>query len=146
MLLKLEMLHSTWAQVFMVQSCELIILNGLFIILRRLRGTDIVTYPSMMYNLAGSIACSPMMEIFRQFALHHRLAFQAMLAISSKHRANMNGKIESVQSLTHKMRTLRLMNRYIREETTAQNDGTIYAVASMAVIEVPLYSLCRFSS
>lgn len=93
-------------------------------------------YPSMMYNLAGSVACRPMTEIFRQFALHNRLAFQAMLAIASKHRANMNGKTESVQSLTHKMRTLRLMNHYIREETTAQNDETIYAAASMAVIEV----------
>lgn len=66
-----------------------------------------------------------------------------MLAIASKHRANMEGKTESVLSLTHKMRTLRMMNRYIQEETGAHNDETIYAVASMAVIEVAIHSLAN---
>ncbi|THC96745.1 hypothetical protein EYZ11_003754 [Aspergillus tanneri] len=80
--------------------------------------------------------CNPMMEIFRQFALHDELPFQAMLAIASKHRAGVEGKVESVQSLTHKMRALRLMNERLRADSTGQNDGTIYSVATMAVIEV----------
>ncbi|PYH97575.1 hypothetical protein BO71DRAFT_447811 [Aspergillus ellipticus CBS 707.79] len=95
----------------------------------------VVTYPSMMYKFADSIANNPMMEIFRQFALHDGLPFQAMLAIASKHRAGVDGKTESVQSLTHKMRALRLMNERIQEDSTGQHDGTIYAVATMAVIE-----------
>ncbi|RAL05721.1 uncharacterized protein BO80DRAFT_396814 [Aspergillus ibericus CBS 121593] len=95
----------------------------------------VVTYPSMMYKFADSIANNPMMEIFRQFALHDGLPFQAMLAIASKHRAGVEGKTESVQSLTHKMRALRLMNERIQADSTGQYDGTIYAVATMAVIE-----------
>ncbi|KAI9038496.1 uncharacterized protein KD926_010708 [Aspergillus affinis] len=78
---------------------------------------------------------NPMMEIFRQFALHDGLPFQAMLAIASKHRAGVEGKTESVQSLTHKMRALRMMNERIHADSTGQNDGTIYSVATMAVIE-----------
>ncbi|GKZ24579.1 hypothetical protein AbraIFM66951_011445 [Aspergillus brasiliensis] len=86
-------------------------------------------------SFADSIANNPMMEIFRQFALHDGLPFQAMLAIASKHRAGVEGKTESVQSLTHKMRALRLMNERIQADSTGQYDGTIYAVATMAVIE-----------
>ena len=96
-----------------------------------------------MYNLAGSGISSPMLEIFRQLALHHRLAFQAMLAIASKHRTSVEGKSESIQSLTHKMRALRLMNQCIQGDRNPHDDGTIYAVATMAVIEVSLHSHCR---
>lgn len=94
----------------------------------------------MMYKLADSRTSGPISEIFRQFALHHGLAFQAVLAIASKHRASVEGKSESVQSLTHKMRALRLMNRCIQGGCNLQDDGTIYAVATMAVIEVSLQS------
>lgn len=92
-----------------------------------------------MYKIAGSVASNPMAEIFRQFALHDRLPFQAMLAIASKHRAGVEGKTESVQSLTHKMRALRMMNECFQEHPRDQHDGTIYAVATMAVIEVTLW-------
>lgn len=95
----------------------------------------VVTYPSMMYKFVDSVPNNPMMEIFRQFALHDELPFQAMLAIASKHRAGVEGKKESVQSLTHKMRALRLMNERIQTDSKGQHDGTIYAVATMAVIE-----------
>ncbi|PLB33333.1 uncharacterized protein BDW47DRAFT_96110 [Aspergillus candidus] len=95
----------------------------------------VVTYPSMMYKFVDSLPNNPMMEIFRQFALHDDLPFQAMLAIASKHRAGVEGKTESVQSLTHKMRALRLMNERIQADSVGQCDGTIYAVATMAVIE-----------
>ncbi|KAH8428848.1 uncharacterized protein LDX57_006525 [Aspergillus melleus] len=95
----------------------------------------VVTYPSMMYKFVDRITDNPMMEIFRQFALHDDLPFQAMLAIASKHRAGVEGKTESVQSLTHKMRALRMMNERIHADSTGQNDGTIYSVATMAVIE-----------
>ncbi|RHZ48549.1 uncharacterized protein CDV56_103943 [Aspergillus thermomutatus] len=95
----------------------------------------IVTYPSMMYKFADSVANNPMMEIFRQIALHDNLSFQAMLAIASKHRAGVEGKADSVQSLTHKMRALRLMNERIQADSQGLQDGTIYAVATMAVIE-----------
>lgn len=96
----------------------------------------IVTYPSMMYKFADSVANNPMMEIFRQLALHDNLSFQAMLAIASKHRAGVEGKADSVQSLTHKMRALRLINERIHTDSQGLQDGTIYAVATMAVIEV----------
>jgi hypothetical protein len=106
--------------------------------------TVIVTYPSMMYKIPGHVASNPMPEIFRQFALHDRLPFQAMLAIASKHRAGVERKTESVQSLTHKMRALRMMNECFQEEPRDQHDGTIYAVATMAVIEVSS-PLCQLS-
>ena len=106
----------------------------------------VVTYPSMMYKFAESIANNPLMEIFRQFALHDELPFQAMLAIASKHRAGVEGKAESVQSLTHKMRALRLMNERIQADSMGHHDGTIYAVATMAVIEVGRILACLFNS
>lgn len=92
----------------------------------------------MMYKIMGSLTSNPMAEIFKQFALHDRLPFQAMLAIASKHRAGVEGKTETVQSLTHKMRALRMMNKCFQEDPRGQRDGTIYAVATMAVIEVSL--------
>lgn len=90
----------------------------------------------MMNKFADSVANNPMMEIFRQLALHDNLSFQAMLAIASKHRAGVEGKADSVQSLTHKMRALRLINERIHTDSQGLQDGTIYAVATMAVIEV----------
>jgi len=90
----------------------------------------------MMYKFLGSIQYNPMMEIFRLFALRDPVSFQAMLAVASKHRAAVEGKIESVQSLTHKMRALRLINERIQTDDGRQDDGTIYAAASMSVIEV----------
>ncbi|KAL5334437.1 hypothetical protein BJX70DRAFT_402571 [Aspergillus crustosus] len=97
----------------------------------------VVTYPTMMYKFIDSAAnnLNPMKEIFRHLALHDDLPFQAMLAIASKHRAGVEGKTDSVQSLTHKMRALRLMNDRIQMDSEGRNDGTIYAVATMAVIE-----------
>ncbi|KAG2024469.1 hypothetical protein GB937_003661 [Aspergillus fischeri] len=89
-----------------------------------------------MYKFADSVANNPMMEIFRQLALHDNLSFHAMLAIASKHRAGVEGKADSVQSLTHKMRALRLINERIHTDSQGLQDGTIYAVATMAVIEV----------
>ncbi|RHZ73443.1 hypothetical protein CDV55_106158 [Aspergillus turcosus] len=67
---------------------------------------------------------------------------QAMLAIASKHRAGVEGKADSVQSLTHKMRALRLINERIQTDSHGLQDGTIYAVATMAVIEVIEVPLC----
>jgi hypothetical protein len=96
----------------------------------------------MMYKFADSVANNPMMEIFRQLALHDNLSFQAMLAIASKHRAGVDGKADSVQSLTHKMRALRLINERIQTDSQGLQDGTIYAVATMAVIEVIKVPLC----
>ncbi|KAL2784353.1 hypothetical protein BJX66DRAFT_89279 [Aspergillus keveii] len=97
----------------------------------------VVTYPSMMYKFIESPANSlnPMKEIFRRMALHDVVPFQAMLAIASKHLAGVGGKTDSVQSLTHKMRALRLMNERIQVDSEGRNDGTLYAIATMAVIE-----------
>ncbi|KAH1493834.1 hypothetical protein LV164_007565 [Aspergillus fumigatus] len=85
----------------------------------------IVTYPSMMYKFADSVANNPMMEIFRQLALHDNLSFQAMLAIASKHRAGVEGKADSVQSLTHKMRALRLINERIHTDSQDLQDASM---------------------
>lgn len=76
------------------------------------------------------------MEIFREFALKDRLPFQAMLAIASKHLASVEGRSESLQSLGHKTQALQLINRTIRDTSDDQLDNFIYAVATMAVIEV----------
>jgi len=64
-----------------------------------------------------------------------KLGFQAMLAIAAKHRAGVEGRKESVQSLTHKMKALSLVNKSIGSEKEGPSDGMIYAVASLAVIE-----------
>ncbi|KAL2832348.1 hypothetical protein BJY01DRAFT_101126 [Aspergillus pseudoustus] len=97
----------------------------------------VVTYPSMMYKFIDSAAnnLNPMQEIFRRMALHDVVPFQAMLAIASKHRAGVEGKADSIESLTHKMRALRLMNERIQVDSEGRNDGTLYAIATMAVIE-----------
>lgn len=98
-----------------------------------------VTYPAMMYKLSNPLQKNPMMEIFREFALKDRLPFQAMLAIASKHLASVEGRSESLQSLGHKTHTLQLINRTIGDTSDDQLDNFIYAVATMAVIEVAIY-------
>ncbi|OJJ44801.1 hypothetical protein ASPZODRAFT_134940 [Penicilliopsis zonata CBS 506.65] len=92
-------------------------------------------YPSMMYKLLDPMPKNPMMKIFQHIAMCDPVPFQAMLAIASKHRAGVEGKTESVQSLTHKMRALRLINECIQTRPDGYLDGIIYAVATMAVIE-----------
>jgi uncharacterized membrane protein len=98
----------------------------------------------MMYKFIESPANSlnPMKEIFRRMALHDVVPFQAMLAIASKHLAGVAGKTDSVQSLTHKMRALRLMNERLKVDSEGRNDGTLYAIATMAVIEVGCLFWC----
>ena len=86
--------------------------------------------------MAGTYKKNPIQEIFQSIAMKDKLGFQAMLAIAAKHRAGVEGRKESVQSLTHKMKALSLVNESIGTEEKGISDGMIYAVASLAVIEV----------
>lgn len=90
----------------------------------------------MMYKMSDKYQDNPIKGIFHRLALHDPLPFQAMLAIASKHQAGVQGQSESVQSLTHKMRALRLMNERLTNSSEEGDDGAIYAAATMAVIEV----------
>jgi hypothetical protein len=90
----------------------------------------------MMYKMTGPNTKNPIQVIFQSIAMKDKLAFQAMLAIAAKHRAGVEGKTETVQSLTHKMKALRLVNETIQSDAGSPHDGIIYAVATMAVIEV----------
>ncbi|OJD15949.1 hypothetical protein AJ78_03854 [Emergomyces pasteurianus Ep9510] len=95
----------------------------------------ITTYPMMMYKMGDVYQDNPIRGIFHHLTLHDPVPFQAMLAISSKHLAGAEGQNESVQSLTHKMRALRLLNERLQSDLGGKHDGTIYAAATMAVIE-----------
>jgi hypothetical protein len=101
----------------------------------------VVTYPSMMYKMNGPNSKNPIQAIFQSIAMKDRLPFQAMLAIAAKHRAGVEGKKETVQSLTHKIRALSLVNEHLQKSSDGPNDGTIYAVATMAVIEVSIITV-----
>lgn len=93
----------------------------------------------MMYKMTGRAGLNtknPIQVIFQSLAMKDKLAFQAMLAIAAKHRAGVEGKTENVQSLTHKMKALRLVNERIQSDVGSPDDGVIYAVATLAVIEV----------
>ena len=85
----------------------------------------------------GTNTYNPMRAIFQQFALHDPVSFQTMLAIAAKHKAVvcLNQK-DTVQSITHKTRAIHLANERLRSETTQHSDGTIYAVGTLAVMEV----------
>ena len=99
----------------------------------------VVTYPEMMYKMGGTRGTrqvNPMEEIFRKFALHDPLPFEAMLSIAAKHRAGVEGHADDVQSLTHKMRALRMINERLQSNTGSELDSTIYSAATLAVIEV----------
>lgn len=93
----------------------------------------------MMYKMGGTKQGNPMEEIFRRFALHDPLPFEAMLSIAAKHLAGVEGQKDSVQSLTHKMRALRMVNERLQSDTGVDRDSTIYAAATLAVIEVSIY-------
>ncbi|EEH21980.2 hypothetical protein PABG_04191 [Paracoccidioides brasiliensis Pb03] len=95
----------------------------------------VTTYPMMMYKMGDAHQNNPIKDIFRHLTLHDPTPFQAMLAISSKHLAGVEGHNESVQSLTHKMRALRMLNERLQSDAGRKHDGTIYAAATMAVIE-----------
>jgi hypothetical protein len=90
----------------------------------------------MMYKMGDAHQNNPIRGIFHRLALHDPVPFQAMLAIASKHMAGVKGQTDSVQSLTHKMRALRLLNERLKTDAGGKHDGTIYAAATMAVIEV----------
>lgn len=94
-----------------------------------------------MYKMGGTKQGNPMEEIFRRFALHDPLPFEAMLSIAAKHLAGVQGQKDSVQSLTHKMRALRMINERLQNGTVVDRDSTIYAAATLAVIEVSTSSL-----
>jgi hypothetical protein len=91
-----------------------------------------------MYKMSDAHQDNPIRGIFHHLALRDPVPFQAMLAIASKHLAGVKGKNDSVQSLTHKMRALRLLNERLKTDAGGKHDGTIYAAATMAVIEVSL--------
>ncbi|KAK2741069.1 hypothetical protein FQN55_008473 [Onygenales sp. PD_40] len=95
----------------------------------------VTTYPMMMYKMGDAQQNNPIRGIFCTLALQDPVPFQAMLAIASKHLAGVEGQHESVQSLTHKMRALRLLNERLQSDVGDECDGTIYAAATMAVIE-----------
>lgn len=101
----------------------------------------VTTYPVMMYKMGDAYQDNPIKAIFHHLTLQDPVPFQAMLAISSKHLAGAAGQNESVQSLTHKMRALRLLNERLQHDVCGKHDGTIYAAATMAVIEVSIASL-----
>ena len=89
-----------------------------------------------MYKMGDAHQNNPIRGIFHHLALHDPVPFQAMLAIASKHQAGVKGQGDSVESLTHKMRALRLLNDRLKTDSGGKHDGTIYAAATMAVIEV----------
>lgn len=90
----------------------------------------------MMYQMGDPRHDNPIKAIFHHLALNNRVSFQAMLAIASKHSAGVGGQADTVQSLTHKMRALRLINQELNSGICDKSDGLLYAVATMAVIEV----------
>ncbi|KAK2875358.1 hypothetical protein FQN49_001652 [Arthroderma sp. PD_2] len=95
----------------------------------------VTKYPMMMYKMENVQQNNPIRAIFHNIALHDPVPFQAMLAVAAKHRAGMEGQVETVQSLTHKMRALKLIKERLKNDDIEKEDGTLYAVASLTVIE-----------
>lgn len=95
----------------------------------------------MMYQMEDARQYNPIRGIFHQLALHDPVPFQAMLAVAAKHRAGVEGQIDTVQSLTHKTRAIKLIQERLKNDTLGKQDGTLYAAASMAVIEVCTFNL-----
>ncbi|EGE08119.1 hypothetical protein TEQG_06870 [Trichophyton equinum CBS 127.97] len=95
----------------------------------------VTKYPMMMYKMENAQQDNPIRAIFHNIALHDPVPFQAMLAVAAKHRAGMEGQVETVQSLTHKMRALKLIKERLKNDDIDKEDGTLYAVASLTVIE-----------
>ncbi|EEQ28438.1 hypothetical protein McanMca71_004741 [Microsporum canis] len=95
----------------------------------------VTKYPMMMYKMENVQQDNPIRAIFHNIALHDPVPFQAMLAVAAKHRAGMEGQVETVQSLTHKMRALKLIKERLKNDDIDKEDGTLYAVASLTVIE-----------
>ncbi|KMU72280.1 hypothetical protein CISG_02929 [Coccidioides immitis RMSCC 3703] len=95
----------------------------------------ITRYPLMMYKMGHAHQLNPIRAIFHRVAIHDPVPFQAMLAVASKHMAGVHGQTDTVLSLTHKMRALRLLNERLKNDPWGKHEGTIYTAASMAVIE-----------
>lgn len=78
----------------------------------------------------------PHKSIFRHLAMHEPTAFEAMLALASKHRALANSLDDTAQSLDHKLRAIRMINDRLKSPDLAYQDETIYAVATLSTVEV----------
>jgi len=74
--------------------------------------------------------------IFRKLSLHNPVAFEAMLALASKHRALANGLDDTAQSLDHKFKAIQMINDRLDDPELAYQDETIYAVVTMSTVEV----------
>lgn len=102
-----------------------------------------MTYPQLMYRMGAGLPLNPMKGIFHRLALHDPVPFQAMLAIAAKHKAGVEGQNDTMQSIAHRMRALGLMNARVKSDSGGSLDGTIYAAATMSVIEVSVPELGR---
>jgi len=90
----------------------------------------------MMYQMGNVVKYNPMKVIFHQFALHDQIAFEAMLSLSAKHLASVNGKTDTEQYLYHKTRAIALMNARMQDGKNVNRDATLYGAATLAVLEV----------
>jgi hypothetical protein len=90
----------------------------------------------MMYQMGEVVGYNLMRMIFHQFAMHDQVAFEALLSLASKHYASVHGKDDTEQSLYHKTRAINLLNNRMKEEGELNSDATIYAVGTLAVLEV----------
>jgi hypothetical protein len=99
------------------------------------RHPDLSTLPSQIYQMGVVADDIPHKLTFRRISMHHPMAFEAMLALASKHRALAKGLDDTVQSLDHKAKAIRFVNERLRDPDLAYKDETIYAVATLSTIE-----------
>jgi hypothetical protein len=93
----------------------------------------------MIYQMLSVADYNPHKILFHQVLMHDAAAFQAVLALASKHMVTgLQGKTDTVQSLTHKTRTIQLVNERLHDPETATQDSTLYAIGALSVIEVSL--------
>jgi hypothetical protein len=99
--------------------------------------SDLNTLPYIVYQILSGVDYNPHKLLFHQVLMHDAAAFQAILALASKHVVTgLSGTADTVQSLTHKTRTIQLVNKRLQDPATAVKDSTLYAIGALSVIEV----------
>jgi hypothetical protein len=99
--------------------------------------TDVNTLPAVMFQMGQEISYNPHKMLFKNFCVHDPICFGAMLSLASKHMAATSGQADTVQSLTHKTRTIQMINSRLREGPNVYlQDEMIYSIGTISVVEV----------
>ena len=99
-------------------------------------GCPLTTLLSDLVDCKLTRRMSSMRDIFRRLGSDDVPAFQATLAMSAMHLSALYGHPETVESITHKGRLLRMLNHKLQERPNQTDTSAIICTFTLTAAEV----------